>query len=194
VLLDVSLKVLPRPAAEITVLHRTTPAEALTLMNRWMGRPLPLSAACFVDDGLYVRLAGTATGVAAARHTVGGDPVADGTDFWLRIREQTHPFFTADQPLWRLAVPAAVPPLPLPGRWLLDWGGAQRWLYTDAEPQVIRQVAGEAGGHAQLFRGGNRRDEVFHPLSPALAELHRKLKAAFDPQGILNPGRMYSDW
>jgi glycolate oxidase FAD binding subunit len=42
-----------------------------------------------------------------------------------------------------------------------------------------------------LFRGGDRRGEVFHPLSPALAAIHRKLKQTFDPAGILNPGRLY---
>jgi glycolate oxidase FAD binding subunit len=47
------------------------------------------------------------------------------------------------------------------------------------------------GGHATLFRGGDKSAGVFHPLAPAIMKIHRRLKAAFDPAGILNPGRMY---
>jgi glycolate oxidase FAD binding subunit len=49
-----------------------------------------------------------------------------------------------------------------------------------------------AGGHATQFRGGDRRS-AFHPLPPALAMIHRRLKAEFDPAGIFNPGRLYPD-
>ncbi|MDH4115502.1 MAG: glycolate oxidase subunit GlcE, partial [Burkholderiaceae bacterium] len=42
------------------------------------------------------------------------------------------------------------------------------------------------------FRGGDRR-ATFHPLPPALAAIHRRLKAEFDPAGIFNPGRMYPE-
>jgi glycolate oxidase FAD binding subunit len=53
-----------------------------------------------------------------------------------------------------------------------------------------RELATGAKGHATLFRGGERAAGVFHPLAPALAKIHRRLKDAFDPAGILNPGRM----
>jgi len=43
------------------------------------------------------------------------------------------------------------------------------------------------------LRGGDRTDEVFAPLPPALMALHKKLKHSFDPKGILNPGRMYKE-
>ena len=59
VLLEVSLKVVPRPARELTVVLQTTAQDAIDQMNRWAGQPLPLSAACYPDDRLYVRLAGT---------------------------------------------------------------------------------------------------------------------------------------
>ena len=49
------------------------------------------------------------------------------------------------------------------------------------------------GGHATLFRHGDR-DQPFHPLGPGVAALHRRLKQAFDPDGLLNPRRMYPDW
>jgi glycolate oxidase FAD binding subunit len=116
--------------------------------------------------------------------------VADS--FWThKIREQGHGFFGGGLPLWRLSVPSATPPLGLPGKQLIEWGGAQRWLRTDAPAERIRGAANAAGGHATLFRGGDRLGEVFHPLPEPLMGLHRNLKAAFDPEGILNPGRIY---
>ncbi|UCC55477.1 MAG: glycolate oxidase subunit GlcE, partial [Gammaproteobacteria bacterium] len=66
VLLDISLKVLPRAETDITLCRDTSPAEAIRLMNRWAGQPLPLSAACFYDGQLAVRLSGNTRGVQAA--------------------------------------------------------------------------------------------------------------------------------
>ena len=193
VLLDVSLKVLPRPAVEITLRRPASAAAAIETMNRWAGRPLPLSAGAFDGELLHVRLSGTESGVRAARRVVGGDPVDDGGAFWQRLREQRHAVFETGLPLWRLSVPPAAPPLDLPGRQLVDWGGAQRWLRSDAPAQQVRAMAAGVGGHATLFRGGDRSGEVFHPLAPPIAALHRRLKAAFDPDGVFNPGRLYAD-
>ena len=75
----------------------------------------------------------------------------------------------------------------VPGQWLVDWGGAQRWFESDAAAGDIRRAVEAAGGYATLFRGGDRQGEVFHPLPPALHALHRRLKQAFDPRRILNP-------
>ena len=63
-----------------------------------------------------------------------------------------------------------------------------------APPELAVDVTwcADAGGHACLFRGGNREEDVFHPLAPAVAGLHRRLKQVFDPQGLFNPGRMYA--
>jgi len=69
VLLDVHLKVLPRPEREITLLQPCTVAEAITRCNHWAGQPLPLSGACHFDHQLLIRLSGTARGVAAAART-----------------------------------------------------------------------------------------------------------------------------
>jgi len=193
VLLEVSVKVLPRPPVEVTLCQPSTAAQAIEAMNRWAGRPLPISAAAFDGEQLHVRLSGTESGVRAARSRIGGEPQADGDAFWERLREHRHAFFESPLPLWRLSVPPAIGPLDLPGKSLVDWGGAQRWLASDAPAAQIRAAAVAAGGHATLFRGGDRTGEVFQPLAPAVAALHRNLKAAFDPAGLFNRGRLYAD-
>jgi len=193
VLLDVHLRVLPRPALEITLVQSCSAATAVENFNRWAGQPLPLSAACHLEDRLYLRLSGMAEGVQAAAASIGGEPLDNAGHFWQQLREQQLPFFAANAPLWRLSVPAATAPLTLEGAVLLDWGGAQRWLRSELPAATIRRTVAAAGGHATLFRGGDRSGAVFQPLQPALLTLHQRLKDTLDPAGIFNPGRMYPE-
>jgi glycolate dehydrogenase FAD-binding subunit len=80
-----------------------------------------------------------------------------------------------------------------------DWSGGLAWAEvpptTDAGAADVRRVIAAHGGHATLIRAEpNVRAavEVFQPLEAGLDRLSRRLKAAFDPAGILNPGRMYA--
>jgi glycolate oxidase FAD binding subunit len=132
--------------------------------------------------------------VRAAREKLGGEEIADGALFWERVREQRLDFFAKGAVLWRLSIKAVTPPLALAGPQLLEWNGALRWLAANAEVSQVRDTAAVAGGHATLFRGGDRHAGVFQPLAPPLAKLHRRLKETFDPHGILNVGRMYPDF
>ena len=77
---------------------------------------------------------------------------------------------------------------------MLEWNGALRWLATDVDAGAVRDAAKFGGGHATLFRGGDKAIGVFQPLPPALMTIQRNLKRTFDPAGIFNPGRLYSDW
>lgn len=194
VLLEISMKVLPRPEQEITLVQERAPADAISAMNQWAARPLPLSGCCYDGASCYIRLSGPPAALQAGRALIGGDLLPQGREFWHSIRDQRHSFFAGEQPLWRLSLPPGTPPLDLPGKQLVDWGGAQRWSFAQSGPETVRRCAEQAGGHASLYRGGDRLSEVNHPLAAPVAALHRNLKQALDPQGILNPGRLYSDF
>jgi glycolate oxidase FAD binding subunit len=190
VLTELSFKVLPRPPAEATLAFEMDEARMIETVNRWAGQPLPLSATAWEAGVLRVRLSGAASAVAAARAKLGGAEVADGATYWDGLREHRLPFFAADRPLWRLSVAQTAAPIPAGQPQLVEWGGGLRWVCGALEPARARELAAAAKGHATLFRGGDRAAGVFHPLAPALAKIHRRLKDAFDPAGILNPGRM----
>ncbi|HEY4998039.1 MAG TPA: FAD-linked oxidase C-terminal domain-containing protein, partial [Usitatibacter sp.] len=88
-------------------------------------------------------------------------------------------------------VPQTAAPIAASHAQLVEWGGGVRWISADADAARLRSEVERAGGHATLFRGGDKSVGVFHPLQPAVMKIHRRLKDAFDPAGILNPGRMY---
>jgi len=192
VILDVSLKVLPRPETELTLTRETNEATAFEVMNRIAGKPLPLSAAAFDGNMIYMRLSGSEDAVRGAHQQIGGDEYKKGDDFWLRLKEHTLPFFSVNKPLWRLSLPQSASHVSLHGKGMIDWGGGLRWYCSDESSETIREVAIKAGGHATCFRGGDRR-QVFSPLNPVLHSLHKRLKQAFDPDGLLNRSRMYED-
>lgn len=190
---EVSLKVLPRPDGEYTLKQVCDPAEALRRFADWSGHPLPLSAACWHDDHLYLRLSGNEDSLRHAQHQLGDGLLETLPEWWDSLRDQQHPFFNRPDPLWRLSLPPATPPLALDGDWFIDWGGAQRWLYSHEKPEQIRRLVASVGGHATLFRNAPDNVEVFHPLPAPLLKLHQRIKQAMDPAGILNPGRLYPE-
>ncbi|MFC5698967.1 glycolate oxidase subunit GlcE [Pseudomonas sp. GCM10022186] len=187
-LTEVSLKVLPKPRAVANLRLAVDVAEALRKLAEWGQQPLPISAACHDGDYLHLRVEGGEGSVAAARDRLGCETVEPG--FWEDLKEQRLPFFADPRPLWRLSLPNDTPALDLPGAQLVDWGGAQRWLKSEAAAEEIRAVASRAGGHATCFQAC---DSPFQPLPAALLRYHRQLKAQLDPQGIFNPGRMYAE-
>lgn len=192
-IVEVSLKVLPRPVAEATLRFEMNEAEALHRLNAWSAQPLPVSASAWRSGVLHLRLSGAEAAVEAAIARLGGECLAkDAADvLWEGLRDQCDAFFDGDETLWRLSLPSDALAVELDGAQLVEWGGAQRWLRSSAPAGRIRARVAELGGHATLFRHGDRRSEVFHPLPAPLMTLHRRLKSAFDPAGIFNPGRLY---
>jgi len=189
---EVSLKVLPVPGQELTLRLEMDEAAALNSMSLWAGKPLPLSASCHVDGALYLRLSGAGSAVEAAHKKIGGEPVADGATFWQSVREQTHPFFAAAAALWRLSIKPTTAPLGL-GPQLVEWNGGLRWFAASISPSLAFDAAQRAGGHATLFRGGDKRLGI-QQLPANLLAIHKKLKRVFDPEGILSPGRIHADF
>jgi glycolate oxidase FAD binding subunit len=198
-ILEVSLKVLPKPPATATLRFDIEEAEALKRLAAWGGEPLPLNASAWWEHTLVVRLSGAAAAVQAAANKLGGEVIepALAEAFWRGLRDHRDEFFVAAEQatqgqasLWRLSVPATTPPLKLPGEQLVEWGGAQRWLCTGAPAGAVREAAAAVGGHATLFRARDKSAGVFAPLAPPLMRIHRELKRAFDPAGIFNPGRL----
>ncbi len=215
VLTEVSLKVLPLPPAQATLRWAVSAQQALNALNGWGGQPLPLNASCWVPDGampgagtratdrrtghLWLRLQGAAAAVDAACARLDGErvPPAEADAFWSACRDQRLPFFNPvpGAALWRLSVPQTAPDLPWPHAALVEWHGAQRWVWAPADQApALRAAVAAVGGHATVFRvaaDGDRAVGVWPPLAAPLAEIHRRMKAAFDPAGVLCPGRMF---
>ncbi|MEI8030577.1 MAG: glycolate oxidase subunit GlcE [Comamonadaceae bacterium] len=221
-LTEISLKVLPCALAEATLMCAGIgQQQALDLLNRWGGQPLPLNASCWLFDDsatpprdyLFVRLRGAIAAVEAAcprmmadLQSLGGDALRmDNTQAgpdWDACSDQTLPFFKPPAPelgLWRLSVPQTAPVLALSYAQLIEWHGGQRWLWAPLSAQEqLRQAATRAGGTATLFRAphADKAESAvrFNPLRPALHRIHQRLKHEFDPAGVFNRGRMYSEW
>jgi glycolate oxidase FAD binding subunit len=191
VILDVSLRVAPKPRAESFLSFDAQWPEAAERIDGLVRRPLPLSGAFHHAGRLHLRLSGPRAAVAAATAELGGEVVPG--QHWDELRHMRRGVTSAAR-LWRLSVPRAAGVDGLDGEWLHDWAGAQRWLATDLPATEVRDAAIKAGGHATLFRGAGPDEAVFTPLAPPLLTLHRRLKSAFDPAGIFNPGRMYEEF
>jgi glycolate oxidase FAD binding subunit len=152
-----------------------------------MRRPTPLSGAFHDGARLHLRLSGGEAAVEAMARELGGE--AEPLSVWDSVRRHRH--LASEARLWRLSLPQTAP-IPKIGQTLgWDWAGSQVWLRSDQPAATIFEAASGGGGHASLFRGAGVDEEAFQPLSPGVLTLHQRLKAAFDPAGILNPGRMY---
>ncbi|HEY6133839.1 MAG TPA: glycolate oxidase subunit GlcE [Rubrivivax sp.] len=200
VICEVSLKVLPLPVATQTLRFDLGESVALQRLNEWGGQPLPLNASAWWEGTLVVRLSGAAAAVQAAQARLGGEVIEPGlaAGFWSGLRDHNDEFFAGavkavegGASLWRLSVPQTASPLKLSGEQLIEWGGAQRWCCTTAPASQLRDAAATAGGHATLFRSGDKRPGVFAPLEPPNERIQRALKQSFDPDGVFNPGRLY---
>ena len=211
VITGISLKVLPFATAEATLVFELGQDEALEQLHRWGGQPLPINASCWVKDSteadapelLFVRLRGAVAAVEAACERMAKeangkriDNLQAGPD-WAACRDQTLPFFQAPSRelcLWRMSLPQTAPVLSLPYAQLIEWQGAQRWLWAPASAaDELRSAAAAANGHATLFRAGaDGAPGVarFDRQSKVIEGITQRLRSEFDPASIFNPGRM----
>ncbi|HEY9278846.1 MAG TPA: glycolate oxidase subunit GlcE [Eoetvoesiella sp.] len=200
-MVEVSIKVAPKPFQESTVVLEADEAAALAKFNQWRGLPLPISATAWLSSGsqqgqLWVRLSGSEPALANGRARLGGQLIdsLEAAAFWDSLRDQSHPFFQA-RPLWRAAVPPTTAALNL-GPTLIEWNGGQRWLASPPQDgAALRTAIAACGGHATLFRYDVRPDgvPVFHPLERGLMNVSTRMKQELDPMGIFNPRRLFPE-
>ena len=211
---ELTVKVLPAPEATATVtLRGLGDAQARAAMSAALGGPYEVSGAAHLPgEGTWLRLEGHAPSVAArsealAKAMASFGAAEIGTRDWTIVRD-ARPFASLrDAAIWRVSVapsegPALVASLArqLDFRHFYDWGGGLVWLAVAGAENggagAIRTALPKSGGHATLVRGSDAiRDAVpvFEPLAPPLAALAARVKIAFDPKRILNPGRMYRE-
>lgn len=201
-LVDLSLKVLPKPPAEETIEFEVSAKESIDWVNAWGGKPYPISATCWISGRLFVRLSGAFAAVRAAKEKLGGHLLSDSkaNAFWAGIRDHSDNFFSlnSEDPetaLWRISVPTASAHLSdFMDTQCIEWGGGLRWIKTKTSAQQIRETARSLGGHATLFRTVHPemrgRVGAFSEISPAIMKIHQRLKQELDPNSIFNPGRL----
>jgi glycolate oxidase FAD binding subunit len=133
VLLEVSIKVMPRPTGQITLVQEQDQATALALMQRWAGQALPITGTAWLNGRLHLRLAGSEEALSETQRILGGVPMApaDADAFWIAVREQRLDCFAGEQALWRVSVPPATVADAIPDVELIEWGGALRWLRSE---------------------------------------------------------------
>jgi glycolate oxidase FAD binding subunit len=200
---EVSLKVLPVPPAEATLVFDCHQADALRLLNGWGGQPLPLNASRWTHEQgrgrLWLRLRGATAAVAAACIHLGGERQDDAQARadWEAARDLRLPWFAAREgrELWRLSVPQTAPVLALEEPPLIEWHGAQRWyLASPNEGERLREAARSAGGHATLFMiadGAGTATRRFDALSAPLRRIHEALMREFDPHAVFDRARLF---
>jgi glycolate oxidase FAD binding subunit len=118
--------------------------------------------------------------------------------FWEGVREQSDPWFVAAReakaPLWRMSVKASAPYLDLGGEQLIEWSGALRWLVaterTDAGAGA-GVCARERRPRDAVSRAGTARRSARSSVTGHVARASSPAEGVFDPDGILNPGRLY---
>jgi glycolate oxidase FAD binding subunit len=205
VLTDVTIRVTPAVELDRTLVVATaTPAESVRVCSAALGSPHDVSAAGFDPArGTLLRLEGFAPSVAARTASLCAElraapiEVIDGeASRQLWHAHASGAALEQSTVVWRISVPPADAPAALerlrPDRYLLDWGGGLLLVaFRSVDAAHVRGAF--AAGHATLIKApaaDRAATAVFQPPTPVAAAAGVRLKAAFDPRGVLNPGRM----
>jgi glycolate oxidase FAD binding subunit len=204
VLTEVTLRVFPKPPLTAVLSVRDlSPDDGLALLRKVWSSPLGATGLAFSQDRALIRLEGEQEPLAekcALLRALTDRAVEEVPDGEIAFRAIGSGEVFADTPfdVWRAFVPpasaaqvAAEIDAPL---WLADWAGGLLWLGTLPGSDTVRTAVNNAGGHAILLRASEEtreRIDAFEPQSAVRMALTKSVKAAFDPLGLFNPGRMW---
>jgi glycolate oxidase FAD binding subunit len=221
VITEATFKVLPEPAYSATLaLHGLADAGGIAALCAGLGSPFHVTGAAHLPAGTsealtLLRLEGVKTSVedrlAALARLLAPHGAAEmlaagpAADLWRDIRDAAPLAKPREAAIWRLSVAPtravkiiAALSERVKARHFYDWGGGLIWVAveagTDAHAGDIRAALASAG-HASLVRAPEEiraRVDVFEPLSEPLMKITRGIKASFDPERLINPGRMYA--
>lgn len=203
---ELTLRALPRTSACVLAIDGLAPGPALRLLRGVAASPFEPTGLSYLATGArtLIRLEGQADGVAARRdelcRTIARGAreldAAEGASLFRKIAEATA-FFAPTAALWRLSIPPTAAETAIerlkPANWIADWAGGLLLLELAATAAQVHTAAKELGGHATALRSFAPIDDIFTPQAPGMHALTARLKDAFDPARILNPGRMYKD-
>lgn len=202
VLLDVSLKVLPISGSEVTLQLKIELSTAIKHIQQWLRQGLPISASCYTNNTLNLRLSSTSSAVSSSVENIKKLFQCEeiSNDFWLKIKNQSHDFFSSNtlessQQIWRCSHQINTPFYGYDNNennQLIEWHGALRWIKTNKN---LYPNAETHNGHACLYpiNQNDTHTDIFQPLAQPLMKIQKRMKQAFDPDNILNSGRLYTD-
>ncbi|MEM8844521.1 MAG: glycolate oxidase subunit GlcE [Pseudomonadota bacterium] len=192
IITQVSLKLIPQPESELTLMLEYKPEQALNIMHQYMQTDFPITATYFENNILYIRAAGIEKTIKKIKQIIGGNELQDSQNFWVSVKEHQREFFNSDLNLWKCNVPVNSPDLAVEGDYVMEWNGGLRWYSTNDGNEKLIAATKSVRGNATLFKSTSKPNDCFTQPTGALKKLHSNLKTAFDPENILNPGRLYS--
>jgi glycolate dehydrogenase FAD-binding subunit len=192
VITEITLKVLPLPEFELTGCQAMSIQSALDMMHNISSKAIPISASCYDGKMLFIRFSGNEKIVKDTLKQLELEEYSKGEHFWNELRDFKLSLFSLEHPIWRLSVPSTADLNLDAEQYLIDWGGAQYWFASERPEKEIFTMTEEADGSALLFRGGDRKGELFQPLPKSMFKLQQEIKQAFDPHRILNPEKIYA--
>ena len=192
ILLEVTLKVLPEPKYEASCEKKMSLASARKFLRELKTKSALLSGAVYDGEHLRLRFSGNRNAIDEAMNFIQFDTF-DNSEWWELLRDHQHDFFQSDKNIWRLSIPFNSEPKFIEENFLMDWGGTQYWIASNKAEEEMFELARNYGGHATLFYDKKNTQKRFQPLSNELLNIHKRMKQAFDPKFILNPGKMYAE-